>query len=233
MGAKAVAVMDLLGYKEHLKEHCAEEVLTTLRTRLDKTVRPSAGAGDYTAEQADQPIANRFLVYADTVLFYSSADSPDDVFNVVAEASYFAAMSVLPPGGQPAWELPARGAVAVGDFAADCPDKAQLLGGRAFLEAYEVGQECDWAGCVVCDSVEKFYTERGLDPEGELGEFVTRYEVPCKCGSSKSLLAAKWPELADCQVSDFPTEPCGLAGGALQKYNNTKAFLEAMTERSR
>lgn len=236
-----VAFFDILGYKSLVKnngtEYCVrltKAALYTVPIKLKKLMRKYHG----------QYLPNQFA-FADSLLVYTAfppvSDPPvEHLFPVSPFLAYCRnLMDVFFRAG-----LPLRGGIAFGDFYAD----RNLITGKAVIEAHELGESLQLAGCALTSKAEQFV----LDPTGLLKETsipspfaddLVEYDTPIKpkpVVSSKKLRLLKfWKEKEgklrpthDLVRKQFAKHNKKIDDASvLEKIENTFRFLERCSNR--
>ena len=131
--------------------------------------------------------------------------------------------------------LPARAAIAYGEFHADVENS--IFCGRALVEAYEASENQDWIGVVLCSSIEEiaqeyektFSVREGLQHPSlaRPGWDFVRYKVPFKNGVRPSFVI-NWGSAFNAGGpvrDDFFKDVLTGIKSVDRKYENTLSFL--------
>ena len=126
---KWVAYFDRLGFGNYSREHDLINVFCETCYWLTFAKQEGSDFGDV-----------EFAWFSDTIIFYSTDDSPQS-FLAVAGASRSFFDELLD------FQIPVRGALAFGDFYADKTNNLFL--GKALVDACNYGEKFDWLGFVL------------------------------------------------------------------------------------
>jgi hypothetical protein len=227
-----VAVLDVLGFSKMMAEVPLETLYRSLTGTLSQLVFMSGfiatGAmvfderGNIQMPEELETIS--YGMFQDTVVLYlkkpgvyRSGSNPLEILCTAITSVVDSCMCDM------GWLL--RGAISVGGFKTSA-GKAVFIG-PSITEAHQMEQDCEWCGCVVCESVLRRFPEEveRLVGDGRLN----KYGVPTKKGRSEHV-AVNWAyhqlergvdrfkRLASL-AEDAPRE-------AHQKVANTAAYLE-------
>ncbi len=145
-GKRWVSYFDRLGFGAYTLANSLVEVFCETCSFLSKA-----------AESADEERSVECVWFSDTVIFYSTASGGSwKSWWAVQNVSQCFFEELLYSG------MPARGAMAFGEFYADKPKGVFL--GKALVDAHGVGEKFDWLGFVLHDSVIKQLTVPGIVP---------------------------------------------------------------------
>jgi hypothetical protein len=130
-GKKWVACFDLLGFSQEthnsiLNAFCLVE-RCLLEAQQNSTFRRNVGCA----------------WFSDTFLFYTSNDSESSFDAVEFVSRNFFEMAILR-------NIPLRGAMSCDEFYAD--ETNRIFIGRALVDAFRLGEKCNWVGYVLCPS---------------------------------------------------------------------------------
>ena len=194
LGNKWVAYFDLLGFKQHVKKSGLIDSFGLLGWCTDEL------------ECCAQPFESVNLVsFSDTFLLYTADDSRASFQAIDDVSRSFYDESVLAG-------IPVCGALAFGEFYAD--EANNLFLGKAFIDAYEFGEQFDWLGFVLHPSALKQMSEVG-QPASRL--CYKRHLVECK-NPKTSAIKRK------CVVA-YKTGP-----GSIMPVTGGNPYLKAMEE---
>lgn len=179
---------------------------------------------------AHVPELVRSIVFSDTVVLYSAADSQKDFIAIfTAVLKLFAKALYL--------RVPIRIGISKGIFYSD--EQRSMYAGPALIEAYEIGEASQWLGIVLSESVARDALKEDL--RNGTSKLVVDWEVPTKKGPIKASVV-NWPVALE---KNFKVEPPITAEQLYQvfeeyfgplselqeqdaaKYANTAEFLNA------
>lgn len=174
--------LDILGMRtltarNHLQ---AWEMLSALEIALSRSTQATI-----VSEKFDDPIhipeQIKSVVFSDTIVLYTEADSPRDfhaifaaVLNLFSKALHLC--------------VPIRIGISKGLFYAD--EQRSMYAGPALIEAYDIGEASQWLGIVLSESVAKDAIEQDVRNGGT--SLVVEWDVPTKKGPVKAFVA-NWP----------------------------------------
>ena len=168
------------------------------------------------------------VVFSDTIILYSNADSPSDFL-----AIYMAVVSLF--GAALHLRVPIRIGISKGVFYSD--EQRSMYASPALIEAYDIGEASQWLGIVLSASVAKESITQDL--RSEASNLVVDWDVPTKNGAVRSSVA-NWPVALK---NNFKIEPpitpqqlykdfeeyfgsfSTLSKSAADKYINTAEFI--------
>ncbi len=166
-------------------------MLSALEIALTKSTRVTI-----VSENFDDPIhvpeMVRSVVFSDTIILYSDADSPRDCLAIVSSAlNLFSKALHL--------RVPIRIGISKGIFYTD--ERRSMYAGPALIEAYDIGEASQWLGIVVSASVAKDtntqYWRTGVS------SMVVDWDLPTKKGTVKATVV-NWPVALE---SSFKIKP--------------------------
>ena len=159
------------------------------------------------------------VIFSDTILIYSNTTSDPS-------ALLFTLFCKSLVNGLFGAGYPVRGALASGEFYVEIEPASICLAGAPIVEAYELTNCLDFAGCVVAPSAERFLNVKSC---------YFQYEVPLNKGHGKQKMFVLNP-IADEEESQgisrqlvldrFGSHNKRISVDVLPKFNNTIAFLE-------
>jgi len=145
-GKRWVSYFDRLGFGIYSREHDLINVFYQTENWLAIAKREGQRVGNV-----------EFVWFSDTIIFYSTDDSPQS-FLAVAGASRSFFDELLD------FQIPVRGALAFGDFYADKTNNLFL--GKALVDACKYGEKFDWLGFVLHSSALEKMVEVGQPVNG-------------------------------------------------------------------
>lgn len=188
-----VAHLDILGMRELTNRDHQEawQMLSALEIALTTSTEVTI-----VSENFDDPIhipeMIRSVIFSDTIILYSNADSPRDclaiftaVVNLFSKALHFC--------------VPIRIGISKGIFYAD--EQRSMYAGPALIEAYDIGEKSQWLGIVLSASVAKDAISQNL--RKGTSQIVVDWDVPTKTGTDKASVA-NWPVALE---SSFKIKP--------------------------
>ena len=193
----------------------------------------------YTIEGHEIRIADHVgsFAFSDTVLLFTRGDEEEDLRSIIFSCGELFARFLHR-------SLPFRIGVANGLFVFNLEEG--LFVGPPLVEAYGLGEEAQWLGAVLDETVAKRAAE--LEPslyDGKGLNLVVQWNVPLKSDSSVSRPVLAWPRS---HRGNFCVDPplsveqfyeafeqlsgplSGLSSTVRAKYENTVAFVNAMLE---
>jgi hypothetical protein len=212
-----IGFFDLLGYKEFVRNNQLKEVAQKVRDIL-QVCRTSKRLNEGMEHLFDNHFC-KHVIFSDTILIYSNTTSD-------TSATLFTTYCISLVNGLFRAGYPARGALASGEFYVEVKQASICLAGAPIVEAYELAECLDFAGCVVAPSAERFF---------DLKSLYFQYEVPIK-GRGKQrmfVLNAIVDEEERRGISrqvvleKFVAHNKRIGVDVLPKLNNTIDFLEA------
>jgi hypothetical protein len=213
-----IGFFDLLGYKEFIRNNQVKEVAQKVRDIL-RVCRTSKILN----ERMEHLFGDHFcehVIFSDTILIYSNATSDPS-------ALLFTSFCTSLVNGLFRAGYPVRGALASGEFYVEVEQASICLAGAPIVEAYELTDCLDIAGCVVAPSAERLLNLKWP---------YFQYEVPLNKGRGKQrmfVLNAIADEEECVGISRqvvfdrFGAHNKRIGVDVLPKINNTIAFLEA------
>jgi hypothetical protein len=212
-----IGFFDLLGYKEFIRNNQLKEVAQKVRDIL-RVCRTSKILN----EGIEHLFGNHFcehVIFSDTILIYSNTTSDPS-------ATLFTSFCTSLVNGLFRAGYPVRGALASGEFYVEVKQASICLAGAPIVEAYELADCLDFAGCVVAPSAERFLALKSL---------YFQYEVPIKgCGKQRMFILNAISDEEESRgisrqivLDMFGAHNKRIGVDVLPKINNTIAFLEA------
>jgi hypothetical protein len=210
-----IGFFDLLGYKEFIRNNQLKEVVQKVRDILLECQR-SQKRNEAMEYLFDRDICEH-VIFSDTILIYSNTTSEPS-------ATLFTSFCAILVNGL-FWEgFPVRGALAAGEFFVESKQGSISLAGAPIVEAHEVEECLDFAGCVVAPSAEPFLKQKCFP-----------YDVPIKGFQKQRLFALNALSYSDDDreisrqivLDKFGAHNKRIGVEVLPKINNTIIFLEA------
>ena len=137
------------------------------------------------SENFDDPIhipeMIRSVIFSDTIILYSNADSPRDCL-----AIFTAAVNLFSKALHLC--VPIRIGISKGVFYAD--EQRSMYAGPALIEAYDIGEKSQWLGIVLSASVAKDVNLQNL--RKGMSQILVDWDVPTRTGIDKACVA-NWP----------------------------------------
>ncbi len=183
VGDRAVALIDILGFKERVRTSDLGLLARTLEELLVKSLslavvhaegieRDAVVEVDWTKRKCGH------FQFSDTILLYSFDSSLDSCVNLIV-SSWHLLRSLF------AGTFPCRGAICFGPLALDVENS--LFVGQSIIEAYELSQAQNWCGAIIGTSVEEAHPELSSlakNPRTLLSALVYPYGAPFKTGAA-------------------------------------------------
>jgi len=188
-----VAHLDILGFRALTSRdhHEAWRTLSALESALGESTNITI-----ISDKVDGPIhvpeLIRSIVFSDTIVLYSVADSPKDF-----HAIFTAVITLFSKALRDC--VPIRIGISKGVFYTD--EHRSMYAGPALIEAYDIGEESQWLGIVLSPSVAEDAVKQDLRSGGT--KMVVEWDLPTKKGIDRASVA-NWPvALKD----DFKVKP--------------------------
>lgn len=249
---KALALRDVVdSLKSVLYSVCAGAVRYAVSLRVDDIVSslPTLDWDDPGFSNVVEELRKRTglsaLLMSDTVVVYSEPLMPEKPEFQERLASMLLVGRILMMKLFE-FHLPARGAIAFGEFYADA--RNSIFCGRGLVESYEVAESQEWIGMSICDSLEA-YVDALVDAfsieswvSGMKGETwrtvrpdwdIIRYRVPYKQGPKERWTvnwSSAWNYGGPVCGEFFADQITGRKDVDL-KYENTLRYLQWLHER--
>ncbi len=167
-----VACFDILGFRKLIS---IDDDVNAFSIRLDyeeTILHLRRTCVDYRAESLN------YCWFSDTFLMFTLDDSPLSYTVIESAAKYFLTKCLSS-------RIPIRGAISVGHFVRSKDNRAFM--GKAFLEAFEYGEDQDWLGLVLTPTA--ITKARSFDLEPTQHDFVQSDNIPMRNFPSQSVLA--------------------------------------------
>jgi hypothetical protein len=218
-----VAFFDILGYKQIIANNEIREAASIIKSALKK-VAEFQKAADVVEKKFKYSPPTSYLAFSDSILVYTNYS--EDIISPKAQAGLFAAGCAGLCGELLEAGLPARGAIAKGEFFIEQTSFA----GKAIVEAYEFANAMEMAGCVIVPTAEAEFNGTS-DPLNLLFP----YSVPLKGNQKQKLLTlnlcfgllVKDEEVPrEFVIKQFSRHNKNINSEVVGKLNNTIDFLE-------
>lgn len=177
-----VAHLDILGMRALTNRDHQEawQMLSALEIALTRSTRITIVSESF-ADPIHIPEMVKSVVFSDTIIIYSNADSPRDFLAIfTAVVNLFSKALHL--------RVPIRIGISKGIFYAD--EQRSMYAGPALIEAYDIGEASQWLGIVLSASAAKDAIAQNL--QKGTSNIVVDWDVPTKNGTVKASVA-NWP----------------------------------------
>jgi hypothetical protein len=189
MSNRAVAIFDILGFRELVENTPLETLALTIQRMLTEGL-PKV------TKYMMQPLPGPRLIpdgetasswclqysFSDTIILISHDDTEKACLKLLLQA--FRTLQYLT-----VMKLYARGGVSFGEMFVDLD--RQLFLGKALIEAFELETSQDWIGCSILESVERTFPNIFKTP-AIIENVFPFYEVPMKEGPVRQLRTINW-----------------------------------------
>lgn len=210
-----IGFFDLLGYSNLIRNTQLKETVQKVRSILLECQKSQKEIQNL-EYLLDQHICEH-VIFSDTILIYSNTTSGPS-------ATLFTSFCASLVNGL-FWEgFPVRGTLAAGEFYVEAKQGSISLAGVPIVEAHELTECLDFAGCVVAPSAERFLSQKCF-----------LYDVPIKGFHKQKLFTLN--TLAYCDdvreisrqvvLDRFGAHNKRIGTEVLPKVNNTIIFLKA------
>ncbi|MFO1484962.1 MAG: hypothetical protein U1F71_16490 [Verrucomicrobiaceae bacterium] len=207
----------------------AWEMLSALEIALTKSIWITIESSSFD-DPIHVPELVRTIVFSDTIVLYSEADTPRDF-----HAIFTAVVSLF--GEALHLRVPIRIGISKGIFYSD--EQRSMYAGPALIDAYDIGETSQWLGIVLSESVAQDAMAQNL--RSGTTNMVVTWDVPTKNGTVKASVAnwpiafkanfKKEPPLTPQQLFQIFEEYFGpfsmLRESDANKYINTVEFINA------
>jgi hypothetical protein len=223
----AIAIIDILGYKDKLYKCSIEDIK---QNTIDKLIRIIESAN--TIVNHDRVRFNKFsnnnlihttvidyLFFADSLLLYIECDDASFINQPENSINSLCYATSLILGKAFENYIPLRGAISYGEFYIQ-KDPVIIIG-KPIYSITQLERSQDWAGVVLSDDLKNFDLP---DP------FITTYPVPFKDNSNKEMRVINWiryinkPDFSRCFDSDRQD--------VLMKKENTESFYNLLMDKT-
>jgi hypothetical protein len=179
-----VAVCDILGYSNLVREHSLQELVNYHLGNIVNVVKSSIPTRE---ENKSVPTQVELLKtgavghvsFSDTVIIYSLTDDRDGRKNVL-DAAY---RLLCIPMNTPYYRY--RIGIAYGEMYVDVNKDIYI--GKALVEAHDLEVLQEWSGASLTDSAAKMFKDHILE-----NSMLVDYEVPIKGNTTKKLSVVNW-----------------------------------------
>lgn len=158
-----VAYFDILGFKSLLEKRWMEFETVLSQTKVDDILNAIKNISPYYRANID------YLFYADTFIFYSKSDQPQDYSSMICVAQRFIRECI-------SIKLPVRGAISFGELIFGHEKKIMM--GNAFLESYKYGEDQNWLGLLLTPSATIKVSDYSLDPSNHY--YIKDQDIPLR-----------------------------------------------------
>jgi hypothetical protein len=168
-----IALFDILGYSQWIKEHTIEKVVIDQKNMKRMVTTNVENQMNYALQKEILKVHS----YADTFLIYT---------NEISETGFKAIMHACRGMFEASicFALPIRGAVTCGEFYAS----DDMITGKPLIEIFGMEKEQDWIGCWITDTCfKKIGNQQKLKYLKD--EIIVRYAIPFKAGKVKKVYA--------------------------------------------
>lgn len=216
-----VGFFDILGYRRIAANNQIKKAAQVVEKVLKK-VRESQAASDFVGKLIEQKFC-RHVVFSDSIVIFSQQNdrTDKDTQRTMFTSICAGLVSSL------FWEgLPVRGALALGEYYVKIQPESICLIGKPIIEAYELADQINLAGCVVTPSAESAFSANS-------SHFI-EYPVPIKGQQKQRMLmlnnytngwaVRKFSRRVVLQKFSKYNKPVGIE--VLPKINNTLDFYE-------
>jgi hypothetical protein len=220
-----VAFFDIMGYRQIIANNEIKEAALIIKKALKK-ITEFQKAADYVEKELKFSPTTNYLAFSDSILIYTSYS--EDVSHRKMQAGLFAAGCAGLCGELFEAGLPARGAIAKGEFFIEQTSFA----GKAIVEAYEFANSLEFTGCVIVPTAEIEFA--GISDPLNL---LFPYPVPLKGNQKQNLLTLNLCSLLvinsdnsrQFTIEQFSRHNKNICPETVGKINNTVSFLEQAT----
>ena len=193
MTERAVAFIDILGFKKMVEDSSADELGTRFTNLIDR-IRDELNGNkhDFPNEPtffpnsfSDQPYCISF-VFSDSIILISNDESEESCLALLIYSLRTLQTLIY-------HSFPVRGAITFGEMYVDA-GKSLFLG-KALTHAYELEQRQNWIGLVIDKSIPDKFPDvltSDIPTFGIRPKLFPKYEVPMKNGPIESLYTLNW-----------------------------------------
>ena len=214
-----IGFFDLLGYKDFIRNNQLKEVVQKVRDILLECQR-SQKRIEGLEYLFDQDICEH-VIFSDTILICSNTTGEPS-------ATLFTSFCASLVNGLFWAGFPVRGALAAGEFFVESKQGSISLAGAPIVEAHEIEECLDFAGCVVAPSAEPFLNQKCFPYDAPIN-------VPNKGFQKQRLFALNALSYSDdgreisrqIVIDKFGAHNKRIGVEVLPKINNTIIFVEA------
>jgi len=223
----AIAMIDILGYKDRLCKSSIEDIKQNI---IDKLIRIIDTAN--TIVNRDRFRFNKFsndntiyttgldyVFFADTMLLFIESDDacfinrPENSINSLC----YATSLILGKGFENYISL--RGAISFGEFYIQ--KNPVIIIGKPISKISQLERTQDWAGVVLSDDLDKYDL---------FDSFITKYAVPFKDNSIKEMRAINWVRFIN--KPDFDLSFDSDRQDVIIKKENTRVFYNTLMDKT-
>lgn len=189
---RAVAFIDVLGFKQKIGEQSAAELGKKYKRAIRYALEKYSVNADFSKEPAFFPGMSGddeyciSYVFSDSIILASFDDTEENCLKLLV-FTYKLARTMMAQG------FLVRGGVSYGDMFIDLEDSVFV--GAALTQAYELEMIQEWAGITIHDNVSNAFPNIFNDTHefaGYLNCLFVKYPVPMKRGEVKELYTINW-----------------------------------------
>lgn len=227
---RAVAFIDVLGFKQKIGEQSATELGNKYKNVLKYALEKYSVNADFSNEPAFFPELSSddeyciSYVFSDSIILASFDDSEDSCLKLLVFV-YKLARSMIAQG------FLVRGGVSYADMFIDLEDGVFV--GSALTQAYELEMVQEWAGITIHDNVVKAFPNifNGTrEFAGYLNCLFVKYPVPMKRGEVVELYTVNWRWNLVVQKGTASLLGSPKEWGAKTKIDNTLKYARYIRE---
>ena len=180
-----IACFDILGFKKLISSEDDDYKAFSIRFDYEETILHLEKTC-----KGYKPEGINYCWFSDTFLMFTPDDSPLSYTVITDAAKYFLTKCLNS-------KIPICGAISVGHFVRSKDNRAFM--GKAFLEAFEYGEDQDWIGLVLTPAA--ISKARSFDLEPLHHDFIQSDNIPMGKFSNKDVLAYRFQNGA----ANFPS----------------------------
>lgn len=234
--ATLVAVCDILGFKNLLRDHKATDIAVEMQQHLGRCIHNALYQTEVT-----QPLINiedmqknpdvGVVLFSDTLLIYGKHGDYSAIDAVIKVVAWLIFRTLFHS------RFRFRAGISYGLLCADIRSSVYL--GPAVVAAHEIERRQEWIGAAVDENTSEYLQRRTYNSSFEkpsLDPPLVSYPIPFSDSTSKKLLAVNWtfitqPDLVIKPPSeDYLNTLCPAEGQKLiRKYNNTQKFFDEVS----
>lgn len=228
MAKYTVAICDILGFSNLVKERALNEVVQIHLGRLRKALHHSIHKGDFPSdppslESLQDQEQLGLAWFSDTVLLYTLEDNDENLRSLTAALGWLLFETI--------WQVGTRVRCGVSYGEAFIDIKNSIYVGEPLIEAHRIEQDQAWSGgCLTHRAVERLPADAHSGRSAHW--FLVPYHVPLKEGRKLETLAIDWTtglhRRLDLRWSAThaapPEEEWQKRPGVCEKWQNTKTF---------
>lgn len=227
---RAVAFLDILGFKELISSKPLDEVVEKYELMLGATQamnKPFQYTKNVPSLFPDHPENEQWCkryIFSDSIILIANGDDEISFFKLIVYARKLFITLI-------SMKLPARGAISYGELYENPANN--LVIGKSLTDAYLLEQSQDWIGVAISDEAEARYEELLSQFTGVLGEIFLRYPVPFKNGTTRYLYTLNWRFNLIVEKGTRSLFGDAENQGVKRKINNTLNYARSIFESGR